>query len=235
MSIAGDHPSQAIPAANRIGNVMGSDAVTGAFSETEAAKLSGVRVGQLRRWDRLGFLRPSYADDNRRLPYGRIYSFRDIVTLRVLGQLRNVHGVPMQHLRKVSEALSHMGDRRWTACTLYVLGKRVVFDDPSNDERIEVVSGQRVFDIPLRVAISDTRQAIQEMNRRPPEKAGKVVHGRFILQNEPVLDGTRIPVAAVKNYLDAGYSSESIVAEFPDLTTEDVRAVASLIARQSAA
>ncbi|HMO73291.1 MAG TPA: DUF433 domain-containing protein [Paracoccaceae bacterium] len=214
---------------------MAGDTVTGAFGETEAAALSGVTVGQLKRWDRLGFMHPSYADENRRVPYGRIYSFRDIVTLRVLGQLRNSYGVSLQHLRKVSEKLSHMGDKKWTACTLYVLGKRVVFNDPRSDERVEIVSGQRVFDVPLRVAISDTRQALQEMNRRTPDQFGQVVHGRFTLQNEQVFKGTRIPITAVQSFLDAGHSVDAILSEFPDLSEKDIMEIAARNTGQSAA
>jgi uncharacterized protein (DUF433 family)/DNA-binding transcriptional MerR regulator len=209
--------------------------VIGAFSEADAAQLSGLSVGQLRSWDRKGFVLPSYAETNRDLPYSRVYSFRDIVSLRVLGQLRNEHKVPLQHLRQVSDTLAHLGDARWTATTLYVLGKRVVFTDPRTDERVEVVSGQRVFDIPLRVAISDTRKAIATLNDRSETTGGKIVHGKFTLQNEPVFEGTRIPVAAVRRYLDAGYSPNAIMEEFPDLTPADIETARSFEGGQSAA
>jgi len=196
--------------------------VMGAFSEADAARLSGLSVGQLRAWDIKGFMHPSYAETDRSLPYSRIYAFRDIVALRVLGKLRIVHKVSLQHLRKVSETLTHLGEAKWTATTLYVLGKRVVFTDPRSDQRLEVVSGQRVFDIPLRAVISDTRKAISSMNQRSETQSGKVVHGKFTLQNEPVFEGTRIPVSTVKRYLDADFSSDSIMMEFPDLTATDI-------------
>lgn len=214
---------------------MTSENVLGAFSELDAARLSGLTIGQLRSWDRKRFLQPSYAEQNRSLPYSRVYSFRDIVSLRVLGQLRNTYNVPLQHLRKVSEKLSHLGDSRWTATTLYVLEKRVVFDDPRHDERIEIVSGQRVFDIPLEVAISDTRKAIEQLNRREQKATGKIVHGRFTLQNEQVFEGTRIPVSTVKRYLDAGYDADAIITEFPDLTPKDIAAARSFKFASSAA
>tara|TARA_R110002051_G_scaffold43831_3_gene89409 strand:+ start:7931 stop:8575 length:645 start_codon:yes stop_codon:yes gene_type:complete len=198
--------------------------VIGAFGEDDAARLTGLSVGQLQQRDRSGFLQPSYAPENRRLPYSRVYSFRDIVSLRVLGQLRNVHNVPMQHLRKVSQKLAEFGDSKWTVATLYVLGRRVVFTDPRTKERQEVVTGQRVFDIPLKVAISDTREAIRALNTRTSEDAGKVVKARFVMQNEPVFSGTRIPVATVKRYLHAGFAPDAIKKEFPQLTDEDIAA-----------
>lgn len=203
---------------------MDESTVIGAFGEEDAARLTGLSVGQLRLWDRSGFLRPSYAPDNRHLPFSRVYSFRDLVSLRVLGQLRNAHHVPMQHLRKVSQKLAEFGDAKWTATTLFVLGKRVVFTDPRTNERKEIVSGQRVFDIPLTIAISDTRKAIQTLNERSDVDAGIIVQGRFVMQNEPVFNKTRIPVAAVRRYLEAGASEQTILKEFPQLTLSDIAA-----------
>lgn len=196
--------------------------IIGAFGEEDAARLTGVSVGQLRTWDRTGFLRPSYAPENRRQPYSRVYSFRDVVSLRVLNALRNEHKISLQHLRKVSQELAHYGDTKWTALTLYVLNRRVVIDDPATGERREMGSGQRVFDIPLRVAISDTKKAIHDLNTRPEELLGHVVSGRFVMNNRPVFEGTRIPVAAVEDYLRAGYETDHILREFPDLREKDI-------------
>ncbi|WP_211241998.1 DUF433 domain-containing protein [Roseivivax halodurans] len=196
----------------------------GAFSEEDAARLTGVSIYQLRDWDRSGFLRPSYAPEDRRQAYSRVYSFRDIVSLRVLNALRNENGVPMQHLRKVAAELAHLGEDKWTATVLYVLGKRVVFDDPRDDKRREVVGGQRVFDIPLRVAISDTKRAIEDLNRRGQSAYGHVLSGRFVQNNQPVFEGTRIPVASVKRYLECGYGTDEILEEFPDLSADDIEA-----------
>jgi uncharacterized protein (DUF433 family) len=217
------------------GAVVSEQNVIGAFGEADAARLSGLTTGQLRRWDRIGFLKPSFAEEDRRLPHSRVYSFRDIVSLRVLGQLRNVHKVSMQHLQSVSRELAAFGDKKWTATTLYVLGKRVVFTDPRTDLRSEVVGGQRVLDIPLRVVIEDTRRAIDSLNHRSNLETGRIVHGKFTLQNEPVFEGTRIPVAAVKRYLDAGYAPEAILSEYPGLTLADIEAARSFTEGRSAA
>lgn len=201
---------------------MSGDEIIGAFGETEAVRLTGLTVGQLRAWDRSGLLRPSYASANHALPYSRVYSFRDIVSLRVLASLRLEHRVSVQHLRKVSERLAHLGEERWTATTLYVLGRRVVFDDPKTQDRQEVVSGQRVFDIPLRVAIRSTREAIRALNDRRRQAIGHVVSERFVMNNRPVFEGTRIPVSAVIAYLRRGAKVADILREFPELQEGDV-------------
>ena len=202
--------------------VMNHNQIIGAFSEEDASRISGVSRAQLRDWDRRGFFEASYAAENRRSPYARIYSFRDLVALRVLGALRNDYGVSLQHLRKVAQKLEGLGSDKWTATTLYVLGKRVVFDDPQTNSRAEVVSGQRVCDIPLKVAAQRTREAIRDLNRRGDDELGKVVRSRFVQQNEPVLSGTRIPVSTIRHYLDAGASVQDILSEFPDLTEADI-------------
>lgn len=99
---------------------MGSDgAVIGAFSEKDAVRLTGLSRRQLRAWDRSGFFDAGFSSHECNIAYGRLYSFRDIVSLRVLGQLRNVHKVPMQELRRVSQQLASFGDARWTSTTLY--------------------------------------------------------------------------------------------------------------------
>ena len=185
-------------------------------------RLSGVSKNQLRLWDRTGLLPASFARKNRRQPYSRIYSFRDLVSLRVLNVLRNEFRVSSQHLHEVAKNLSEFGDEKWTATTLYVLGKRVVFDDPSTNERREVVGKQRVFDIPLRAAISGTRQAILNDNARTESELGHVIKQKFVLNNQAVFEGTRVPVSAVLAYVTRGYADEEILKEFPDLTSADL-------------
>lgn len=201
------------------------DNIIGAFSEEHAERLTGVSRHQLQHWDRLGFLIPSYAAENRRVPYSRVYSFRDIVSLRVLNDLRNEKGISLQHLKKVARKLDQLGDASWSNTTLYVLGKRVVFDNPRTSNREEIVSGQRVLDIPLKVVIANTRQAVHEMNKRTEEQVGKITHSRFVSNNELVFSGTRVSVDSVKRYLLAGFSDEVILNEFPDLTLADIAAV----------
>ena len=194
----------------------------GAFSEEQAARLSGVSVNQLWRWDRQGFFRPSYGDLSG-VAYGRIYSFRDLVSLRVLNDLRNAKRIPLKHLQDVSAKLDHLGDAKWTATTLYVLGKRVVFVDPRTSLRQEVVSEQRVFDIPLRVVIASTRKAVLDLSNRQ-RQIGQITRARFVAQNEAVVAGTRISVASVKNFAQAGFTAQRIISEYPILTEADVTA-----------
>jgi uncharacterized protein (DUF433 family) len=51
-----------------------------------------------------------------------------------------------------------------------------------------------------------------------------IVSDPEILRGKPRLKGTRIPVGVVLGYLAAGRTAEQIMAEFPDLTREQIAA-----------
>jgi uncharacterized protein (DUF433 family)/DNA-binding transcriptional MerR regulator len=202
---------------------MEDENVIGAFSEEQASRISGVSIYQLRQWDRDGFFPAAFGVGKQHIPFGRLYSFRDLVSLQALNDLRNNKNIPLSHLRKVSEKLSHLGDRKWSGTTLYVLGKRVVLEDPATKNREDVVSGQKVFNIPLRLVIKNTRNRINELNNRN-SAIGQFSQGKFVAHNELVFSGTRIPVSIVTEFYEAGYSPAKILREFPDLTEADIEA-----------
>src|SRR5262249_995950 len=106
---------------------MTTENIIAAFSEDQVHRLTGVSKQQLRYWDRTSFYVPTYGEGDRRTPYSRIYSFKDITALRVLNVLRNQYNVPLQHLRKVASELAHLSDVKWTATTLFVLNRKVIF------------------------------------------------------------------------------------------------------------
>jgi uncharacterized protein (DUF433 family) len=197
--------------------------VIGAFSEEQASHISGVSIYQLRQWDSEGFFPAAFGVGKHHVPFGRLYSFRDLVSLRVLNDLRNDKKIPLSHLRDVSAKLSHLGDQKWSGTTLYVLGKRVVLEDPATRSREDIVSGQKVLNIPLRVVIKNTRDRIKELNNRDTA-LGQFTRGKFVSYNELVFSGTRIPVSIVIEFHEAGYSLTKILQEFPDLTKTDVEA-----------
>lgn len=45
-----------------------------------------------------------------------------------------------------------------------------------------------------------------------------------VLRGKPRITGTRIPVSLILGYLAAGSSVDEVIAEFPDLTSEQVAA-----------
>lgn len=198
--------------------------VIAAFSEEHAQRLTGITQSQLRYWDRSKFFLPSFPGGDWSSSFGRVYSFRDIVALRVLNVLRNQYQVPLQHLRVVSEKLAHLADKKWTGVKLYVLQKKVIWEEPGTDKPQEIVSGQYVVpSITLDFVVSDTKEAIQKaLNARREEQLGQVEKSRFVNHNDAVISGTRIRVSAIKRFSDAGYSVDQILKEYPDLTQKDI-------------
>lgn len=200
------------------------DNLVAAFTEDQVARVTGVSVGQLKYWDRTGFFVPTYADDNRRVAYSRIYSFRDLVNLKVLNTLRNEARVPLPHLREVREKLAHLGDDLWAKTTLYVLNRKVIFDNPQTQKREEVVTGQGVLQIPLQVVRGSMEKAVRTLWARDKKSVGKIGQQRNVVSNQPVVAGTRIPVTAIKAFSEAGYTTKQIREQYPTLTNADIRA-----------
>lgn len=199
--------------------------VVSAFTEDQASRLTGVSVHQLRYWDRTGLFSPQFADENRRAAYSRVYSFQDITALRVLNVLTKQYSVSVQHLREVAEKLCSLDNSAWSRVTLYVQKRRVNFDDPDDGRTREIVSGQYSLPtIPLEKVVSDTRRDIKMLSERDAEQVGKIQRNRNVSHNAPVISGTRIPVRAIKNFHEDGYTVEQIIAEYPSLSAADVKA-----------
>lgn len=209
-----------------------NNVVVSAFTEDHVVRLTGISKRQLRYWDRTAFYVPSLAYDDRRAPYSRLYSFRDVVCLKVVNALRNDANVPLPHLREVKDKLAHLGEDLWSKTTLYVLNKRVIFFNPETDRKEDVVSGQGVLQIPLKVVSGDMEDAVRAMRKRDETTFGQIEQHRNVAHNQAVIAGTRIPARAIKAFADAGYSIDGIKKEYPTLTEEDIRAA---IAHSSAA
>lgn len=196
--------------------------VIAAFTEEQVERLTGISVRQLRNWDRAKFFTPSMAYDDRSQPLSRLYSFRDVVSLKILNALRNELNVSLQHLRQVKERLAHLGDDMWSKTTLYVLNKKVAFENPETRAKEEVVSGQGILQIPLEVVTGDMRRAVDELRKRDQELVGQIEKKKGVANNKPVIAGTRIPVSTIKAFAAEGYSVAQIREEYPTLTEADI-------------
>jgi uncharacterized protein (DUF433 family)/DNA-binding transcriptional MerR regulator len=213
-----------------------SSSVISAYSEEQTERLTGISRAQLRYWHETDFYRPSYSE-NRPIAYNRVYSFRDLIALRVLDVLRNRYGISLQHLRDVRAKLGALDDNpdRWIETRLYPLNGRVIWYEeaggklPPEVQRTlnpsEVASGQYVAYVELNDVVQKVREAIGNLRvSRDSKFIGAIQKSRYVMRNAPVIAGTRIPVKAIKRFSDAGYSMTQILAEYPDLTEQDVTA-----------
>lgn len=199
-----------------------------AFTVEHAAKATGVSQRRIRYWDRTGVLVPSLADDNRRSPFSRIYSFRDLVGLRTLAELRDRCGFSLQKLRTVGEWLTRHYGAPWSSLRFYVDGDRIVFRDPVSGQVVSTdPPGQAAIPFSLDHIARETEAEAAKLSQRTPDEIGRITRHRYVLGNAPVLGGTRIPTAAVWDFHRAGYDAAAIVREYPRLTELDVaRAIA---------
>lgn len=198
-----------------------------AFSSEQVSELTGLSLRQLRYWDDTEFFSPEYALGYRRSAFSRVYSFRDVVGLYVIGLLRRRHHFPLQKLRLVGAYLHRHHDTPWASLALYVAGRDIVFRDPDAEPGafLSTLSpGQEVFPIELEAIAREVKDETERRRVRATDQLGKVRRNRFVVHNMPVLAGTRIPTAAVWNLRTAGYSNSRIIEEFPRLKREDVTA-----------
>lgn len=207
----------------------GISSVVMTFTEEQAQRLTGLSQRQLRHWDNTGFFAPSLAFDDRSQPLSRLYSFRDLVSMKVLNELRNQSKVPLSHLRETKAKLAHLGDDMWAKTTLYVLNKRVVFIHPETQALEEAVSGQGVLQIPLKVVTGNMKRAVEESRQRDASKVGQIERARNVARNQPVIAGTRIPVRAIKAFSKAGYSVAQIMEQYPTLNASDIEAALEFV------
>ena len=195
-----------------------------AFGAEHVQKLTGLSRGQLRDWDKAGFFAPTYAYEDRRLAYSRVYSFTDVIGLRVISVLRAVHRIPLPELKRVAAKLSAYSETPWSSLTLFVLNREVHFHNPQTGNIESVLTGQMAATLPISSVMEDMRRAADKLRQRDPEKVGVFERHRYTLRNAPVAAGTRVPVSAIYSFTDAGYSAREIVGEYPLLKVKDVKA-----------
>ena len=205
-------------------NAQNSNIIISAFTEDQVARLTGVSVRQLRHWDRTEFFTPAYAEADRRVAFARVYSYSDVLCLQVLGSLRNDLGCSMPHLREVKKKLCALDERAWVTTTLYVVKKRVVFDDPQKNKPVDILNGQGILNIPLETVRAGVANRLAMLRHRDVALIGNISQDRRVAHNARVIAGTRIPVRAVRAFAEAGYDTAGIIREYPTLTPADVAA-----------
>lgn len=188
-----------------------------AFTVEHASKLSGLSRRQLTMWDESGFYRPSNTG---------FYSFRDLVALRTLGELRNQRKIPLQTLRRFSKWLHRHQSEPWATMRFATAGKEVLV----YDEQGRLVSGTKpgqgadVVPYPIQDVFSTVERDARQLNKRHPDDVGKIVRTRGVLGSSPRIAGTRIPTSTIWALHRDGVSIGSIVSRYPHLTKRDVEA-----------
>jgi len=112
-----------------------------------ACDVAGITYRQLDYWARTGLVTPSVRDASGSGTQ-RLYSFRDIVVLKVVKSLLDA-GVSLQNIRKAIDSLRKRGERDLAAMTLISDGT-TVYECRSAEEIVDLLKGgQGVFAIAI--------------------------------------------------------------------------------------
>lgn len=201
-------------------------AVLLAFTLEQASRATGISESRIRYWDSTGVLSPSLVDDEHGGAYSRIYSFRDLVGLRTIAELRDRFEVSLQGLRTVGERLKRHSKTPWSEMRFYASGRHLFFRDPESEVLLSALEpGQ----IALAAALDlvrvekETRNRANRLVGRTQDQFGHFVQNRYIAGNRTVIAGTRIPTAAIWEFHEAGYDEAAILKEYPRLVSLDVK------------
>lgn len=199
-----------------------------AFTAQQIAKLAGVTLRQLRYWEQTDVFHPSYIEQRETGPFRKIYSYRDVVTLRTLARLRKEHNVSLGELRSVSAYIRGSSDAPWTSLAIRAYGSHIVFRDPTSREWMSAnPMGQLTWELELSVVGQESEREARKLMTRTAEHFGVITRNRYIMSNAWVVSGTRIPVEAIVSLHNAGLSSAQIIEQYPSLVEEDIDAALS--------
>ncbi|MDE9367369.1 MerR family transcriptional regulator [Luteipulveratus sp. YIM 133132] len=139
-----------------------------------ACRAAGVTYRQLDYWARTGLLEPSV-----RNPSGsghqRLYSFRDILVLKIVKRLLDT-GVSLQQIRTAVSALRDRGVSDLAGITLMSDGA-TVYECTSDDEVIDLMrGGQGVFGIAVGSVWREVEGSLAELPSERPDAEAPAPH-----------------------------------------------------------
>lgn len=194
-----------------------------AIPDKQAAQLARITMKQLRHWEKTRLVCPSVRQEISPRNIVRLYSFQDLVELLVVAELRHRPGISLQHIRRL---VSYLSDLDFTAplreLKFATRGMEIYIQFPDGSWSGDPYPDQIIFR--HAIALDDVAAKIGRLRERDPESAGRVTSRRGVHRSKPVFAGTRIPVATVRRYLDAGYDTAAILREYPSLTAADIEA-----------
>ena len=116
------------------------------FTVVEACRLTGCTSHQLRYWDQVGLVTPSVQETGGRPGVRRLYSFRDLVALRVIKALLN-EGLSLQKIRRAYDYLRRKANLEGHLEEVKLITDRTsIFHVTSNDELLDALrQGQLAF------------------------------------------------------------------------------------------
>jgi DNA-binding transcriptional MerR regulator len=205
------------------------DVAERAWTTEQVLRITGVSKRRLSYWLDREILTAD-VDEARGRGRVRLWSFANLVEVRVVVWLRD--RVSLQLIAKIVENLRKRGlDQPLAELRFAVVdtgkAKRptdVVVQRPDGSWETPI-EGQVVMEVLLPLnRFAEELRAASEQDRARRRQPGRVERRRGRLGSVEVLAGTRVPVAAVRRLLAAGWSAERIIENHPGLTDRDVAA-----------
>ena len=145
-------------------NAVNRDGATG-YRGPVACTAAGITYRQLDYWARTDLVTPSVRDAEGSGTQ-RLYSFRDIVVLKVVKRLLDA-GVSLQNIRKAIDVLRSHGAQDLANITLISDGT-TVYECRSAEEVVDLLQGgQGVFGIALAGAVADIEGTVTRLPALP--------------------------------------------------------------------
>jgi DNA-binding transcriptional MerR regulator len=128
------------------------------FTAEQACRFTGCTPHQLRYWDRIGLVKPSVQETGGRPGVRRLYSFRDLVSLKVIRSLLN-GGMSLQRVRRAYDYLRKKAglDQHLSEVKLVTDGKSI-FKICRNDG--EVLDALKEGQMAFFLAIDDIARSV---------------------------------------------------------------------------
>lgn len=129
---------------------------------------------------------------------------------------RHRPGISLQHIRRlVTHLRSRNVDAPLRELKFATHGREIYINFPDGSWSGDPVPDQIIFR--QAIALDAVAAKIAKAGERDPSYSGQVTSRRGVHRSMPVFEGTRIPVATVQRYIEAGYDTDAIISEYPSL------------------
>jgi uncharacterized protein (DUF433 family) len=194
-----------------------------AVSREIAARIARLALRRVDYWAETGLVAPTVDRKLSARRRVRLYGFVDLLALAVAAELTE-RGVSVQHVRQIVRRLKARGyEHPLTELRYATVDKQVYFQLEDGTWEGGLHPEQIVLHEVLN--LRPLRSRIVREVARDDQHIGQVEKRRGVHGSKPVLAGTRIPVEAVRRYLQAGRSTQDVLEAYPDLTEADIETV----------
>ncbi|MBI4729375.1 MAG: MerR family transcriptional regulator [Acidobacteria bacterium] len=136
------------------------------FTSLQASRFTGCTGNQLRYWDKIGLARPSVKQTRGRPGVRRVYSFRDLVALKVVKSLLD-GGMSLQRVRRAYDYLGeHRLEEHLASLKLVTDGKSIFKICKTDGEILDALrQGQMTFFLAIDRLAGDLGRGVTEFVR----------------------------------------------------------------------